>query len=245
MDITVPKFEFELDEREYGGIPVIVVAAGRSARMQGTDKQLLELSGIPVLIRTLKAFEYSNAVSRIILVTREEIIAEIQLLCRKYMITKLSDIAVGGNDRHSSVMRGIERLAENEEKVLIHDGARPFVTQKMISDCSAALETNDGAVCAVKINDTVKQSSDGKLIETTLDRNRLYAAQTPQGVRISAYRSALEKIGDTTRFTDDSSILETAGYRVAVVNGDASNIKITTPSDIRLAKALLEGEAFL
>lgn len=245
MDITVPKLEFELDEREHGGIPVIVAAAGKSARMQGTDKQLLELSGIPVLIRTLKAFEHSAAVSRIILVTREEIIAEIQLLCRKYMITKLSDIVVGGNDRHSSVMRGIERLSENEDRVLIHDGARPFVTQKMISDCSAALETNDGAVCAVKINDTVKRSSDGKLIETTLDRSLLYAAQTPQGVRISAYRSAIEKIGGAACFTDDSSVLEAAGYSVALVEGDTSNIKITTPSDIRLAQALLEGETFL
>lgn len=242
MNMTAVKLEFEEISAKDGGIPVIIVAAGSSTRMQGTDKQLLSLAGVPVIIRTLRAFERSTAVSRIILVTKKESIPKIQLLCGEYMITKLSDIVEGGADRHASVRNGLERLAPQEDRVLIHDGARPFVTEKMISECAAALDEFDGSLCTVKINDTVKSVKDDGCVEVTLDRTRLFSAQTPQGVRVSAYKAAMESAPAGTVFTDDASVLEQGGYRVKAVAGDVRNIKITTPADILLAQAILEGE---
>ncbi len=232
---------FELVPEQTGGIPVIVAAAGSSSRMQGINKQLLNLAGIPVIIRTLKAFERSRDISKIILVTREDSIVQMQLLCEKYMISKLTDIVSGGDDRHASVLCGMARLSPDEDKVLIQDGARPFVSERMISDCVRALDTADGSLCAVKINDTVKKSAAGGTVESTLDRSMLYAAQTPQGVHVSLYKKALGQAGDCC-FTDDASVLEAGGYKVALVEGGAQNIKITTKADIALAEALLGGD---
>ncbi len=244
MENTVlPKLQFEAVKDNNDGIPAIIVAAGSSTRMGGINKQLLSLAGVPVIIRTLRAFERSGDVSRIILVTSEGLIPEMQLLCEKFSIGKLSDIVCGGADRQASVLCGIRMLGANEDRVLIHDGARPFVTEKMIAETAAALSEFEGALCAAKINDTVKLANGDNTVNKTLDRTYLYSAQTPQGVRVKEYLSALENISDTSVFTDDASILESEGYSVKIVQGSPQNIKITTPDDISLAESiLLRGE---
>ena len=164
-----------------------------------------------------------------------------QSIAQKYMISKLTDIVEGGSDRHLSVMCGIDHLTENEDKVLIQDGARPFATAGMISRCVAALHNYDGCLCGVKITDTVKSVDDAYNVVDTLDRSYLYAAQTPQGVNVSAYKNACANIGDKN-FTDDASVLESAGYRVKMVQGSTRNIKITTAEDLLMAEALIKGE---
>lgn len=242
MQSTETKIQYEVCDEGKQGIPAIIVAAGSSSRMQGIDKQLLMLSGIPVIVRTLKKFQNSPVVSRIIVVTREDLIPEFQLLCNKYMISKLTDIVSGGANRNASVMCGIERLTKDEKYVLIHDGARPFVSSNMIKECAEALNEYDGALCALEVNDTVKLANDDKTVVATLDRSRLYMAQTPQGVNVAAYKRAIESAADPSVFTDDASVLEEAGLKVKLVSGSVTNIKITRPTDIELAEAILKGE---
>lgn len=238
MTVTSSKLDYSVCESSNeGAIPVIIVAAGNSSRMGGADKQLLSVSGVPVIARTLMNFERSPFISRIILVTREHSIPDMQLIAEKYFISKLSDIVVGGDTRQASVVYGIERLISSENKALVSDGARMFVTDKMIEDCVKALGEHDGCLCAVKVHDTVKSVEDDS-VKRTVDRNGLYLAQTPQGITVSIYKKAIENT-DLSQFTDDASVLESAGADVVIVNGDRKNIKITTPEDIALAEILL------
>ncbi|MBR4761110.1 MAG: 2-C-methyl-D-erythritol 4-phosphate cytidylyltransferase [Clostridia bacterium] len=239
MNATSPKLCYSVCEDRTGGIPVIIVAAGSSSRMGGEDKQFISISGIPVIARTLIAFERSPDISKIILVTRKESINDMQLIAEKYLISKLTDIVEGGKTRGDSVVCGMARLDKGERKVLISDGARPFVTNRMISDCACALKSHDGCLCAVKVTDTVKQADDMRVTKT-VDRSKLYLAQTPQGVDVALYKKAIEGKGDR-EFTDDASVLESAGGDVVIVEGDVRNIKITTPSDIPLAEILIKG----
>ena len=239
MNITMPKLDYSVCDNNREGIPVIIVAAGNSSRMNGQDKQLLCVAGIPVIARTMLTFERSREISKIILVTREQSVNQMQLIAEKYLISKLSDIVVGGDTRQQSVVCGIKRLDSGEEKVLVSDGARMFVTERMISDCVNALKVHDGCLCAVKVNDTVKSVENGK-VKATVDRSQLYLAQTPQGISVSVYKKAIENV-DISKFTDDASVLESIGADVAVVEGDYKNIKITTPADISLAEMLIRG----
>ena len=239
---TKLKLEYEIAKEDKSGLPVIIVAAGNSTRMQGINKQFLEIKGVPVIARTLLAFENSSDISRIILVVRDEDVYSFQILSEKYNISKLSDIVCGGKTRAESVLKGFGRLSEDEEKVLIHDGARPFVSEKIISSVAGALEKYSAVTCAVKVKDTVKQvDKSGKIIKT-LDRNFLNAVQTPQGVKIKEYLGAAKNLKDVKDFTDDTSIMEAAGYSCYCVEGSYKNIKITTPEDILVAEGFLTEE---
>ncbi len=236
-----PKLEYSVTP-DCDRLPVIIVAAGNSTRMNGVNKQFIELMGIPVIVRSLLAFQNSDAVSYIILVTRDEDISALQLLCEKYGITKLSDIVAGGENRQISVKNGLSRLDNTDEAVLIHDGARPLVDDSIICSVAEALSIHEAVTCAVKVKDTIKQiSADGK-VDKTLDRSSLVAVQTPQGVRVKPYLEALEKAEDISNFTDDTSIMEAAGYTAYTVDGSYKNIKITTPEDIALAEIYLKGQ---
>ena len=241
MNKTELKFEYNICEAEKDGISVIVVAAGSSSRMNGTNKQLLHLGGIPVIIRTLMVFENSKDISNIILVVRDEDLFEIQMLTQKYMITKLSDIVCGGKTRQESVLKGFSRLKESDNAVLIHDGARPLVDSKIISSVVLALENCDAVTCAVKVKDTIKEiDQNGKVIKT-LARENLVSVQTPQGVNVAKYLEAVKNV-DVANFTDDTSIMEAAGHNVFVVEGSYKNIKITTKEDVNMAEGFLSEE---
>ncbi len=237
MEVLEYKFSYCSVNEVESKMPVIVVSGGNATRMKGIDKQMLEICGVPVVIRTLMAFEKCDSISDIILVAKKSEVLNLQGLCNKYKITKLSDIVEGGKTRHESVMCGFSRLSEKNTCVLIHDGARPFVSEKTIKNVCKALKTCDASLAAQKIVDTVK-NTDGELtVVNTLDRTNLYLAQTPQGVNIKKYLSACEK-ADADKFTDDASIMENAGYKVAVCESERTNIKITTPEDIAFAEAI-------
>ena len=238
MKVTAFKLEYEVCETANNRIPVVIVAAGSSVRMNGIDKQLVDVAGIPAIARTLLAFERSAYISRIILVTREQSVLSMQHIADKYAISKLSDIVTGGKTRQESVLKGLERLDKSEDKVLVTDGARILVSERLISDCVKALAVHDGCLCALKVNDTVKEVCEGKVAKT-VDRTPLYLAQTPQGITVSLYKKAASE-HDISAFTDDASVLEAGGCDVAIVEGDVRNIKITTPEDIRLAEIYLK-----
>lgn len=222
--------------------PVIIVAAGNSSRMKGVNKQFFEIGGMPIIARTMSAFQNSSLISRIILVTKEEFVADMQKIALKYNISKLTDVVVGGSDRFSSVLSGVKCLTDNEEKVLIHDGARPFVNSVIIGNVCAALQNYDAAVCAVPLKDTVKSINSDGTVNHTPDRSKIFSVQTPQGVDVKLYKTAAENISDTSVITDDASVMELSGYSVKIVDGDYKNIKITTPEDVIWAEAFLKGE---
>lgn len=242
LNSTEVKLEYELCDTSKEGIPVIIVAAGASTRMKGLNKQLLELNGVPVIIQSLLRFENSSVIKNIILVIRTEDLFELQMLTEKYMITKLSDIVCGGATRQESVLKGLERLQKSDSKVLIHDGARPFVSDTVITNVTEALDKYSAVTCAVRVKDTIKRVDENGLVKNTLDRNTLVAVQTPQGVWVDKYLEAIKKAENVAAFTDDSSIMEAAGYEVACVEGSYKNIKITTPEDIAFVRALGEDE---
>ena len=240
METTAPKLDYSVcDTMSRDALPVIIVAAGNSTRM-GEDKQFMTVSGVPVIAKTLMAFERSPYISRIILVTKQESIQKMQLIAEKYYISKLTDIIKGGESRGQSVACGIERLTEKEKKALVSDGARMFVTPRIIASCAEALKEHDGCLCAIKVQDTVK-SVEGEKVKTTVDRSGLYLAQTPQGITVSIYKKAMAS-ADISEFTDDASVLESQGADVVIVPGDRRNIKITTPEDLKLAQLLAREE---
>lgn len=239
MALTELKLEYAVCDAEKSGIPVIIAAAGSSSRMEGVNKQTALLCGVPVLARTLMTFNRSDAISSIILIVRPEDVFSMQMMAEKYGIDKLTDIVCGGATRQESVLNGFNRLDKNAEAVLIHDGARPFVDNSVIREVAGALKECSAVTCAVPVKDTIKVvDNDGEVLSTP-DRSSLAAVQTPQGVRVADYRAAIEKIGDVSKFTDDMSIMEAAGFRVHTVKGSYRNIKITTPEDLRLAEYLL------
>ena len=242
MNKTEIKLQYDICDKKDSAIPVIIVAAGTSTRMNGINKQFMPVLGVPVIARTLMAFEHCNDISKIIIVTSKESILDMQLICEKYAISKLCDIIPGGDCRHRSVMAGIKRLDNDDKKVLIHDGARPFVETKIISAVVDALNDFDAALCVSKINDTVKKLSDDGTVTATVDRSMLYSAQTPQGVDVEKYKIACQNVAGVEALTDDASIMEAAGYSVKAVLGSGKNIKITTPDDISIAEALVRGE---
>ena len=240
MSATEFKLQYKaVNQNKNEGIPVIIAAGGSSSRMHGTDKQFAELLSLPVLVRTLLKFEECQKISRIIIVTKEESILPVQELCQKYLISKVTDILAGGSNRHESVMNGFSRLAIDDKKVLIHDGARPLVTEEIINGVISALETYDAAVCTVPVNDTVKLVCSDGTVDKTLDRSLIHLAQTPQGVDVLKYKEACQRI-DATVLTDDSAVMEAAGYTVKYTCGSKSNLKITTKEDIPLAEFYLK-----
>lgn len=243
MELTELKLEYAVCGEEKSGLPVIIAAAGASSRMGGINKQTALLSGVPVLARTLMAFERSEVISSIILTVRPEDVFAAQLTAEKYGIDKLTDIVCGGATRQESVLNAFGRLDKSAEAVLIHDGARPLVDNEIIRAVAEGLKSRSAVTCAVPLKDTVKVvDKNGKIISTP-DRSALAAVQTPQGVRVSDYLAAVEKLGDVSKFTDDMSIMEAAGFEAYTVAGSYRNIKITTPEDLRIAECLLNGEA--
>ena len=240
MSATEFKLQYEtLNQGVENGVPVIIAAGGSSLRMKGTDKQFAELLGLPVLARTLLKFEECPKISRIIIVTKKESVLSVQELCDKHLINKVTDILEGGSNRHESVMNGFSRLSPDETRVLIHDGARPLVANETICGVIDALETFDAAVCTIPVNDTVKLIGENGTIQKTLDRSLIQLAQTPQGVDVAKYREACSRV-DAASLTDDSAVMEAAGYTVKYTKGSKSNIKITTREDIPLAEFYLK-----
>ncbi len=224
-------------------VGVIIVAAGSALRMGGMNKILADLCGKSVIAHTLTAFNSHPAVGDIVLVTREDMICELQNIADKGGFLKVSDIIRGGNCREESVKIGFERLIQNQsiKTVLIHDGARPLVSNEVVDRVIKATEEFFATVPCVAVKDTIKRVGRLGRVEQTIDRTNLVNIQTPQGFSVPLLREAFEKAGDDlSHFTDDASIAENANYSVYTVEGDYKNIKITTPDDLILAQAYLK-----
>ena len=221
----------------------VIVAAGSSQRMGGQNKLLLPLAGAPVLAHTLRAFEKCAAVRDIVLVCREQDILPYTELARSYGIGKLRTVTRGGDSRTASVLAGLRAAPADAALVAVHDGARPLVSEAVITEAVCAAAEHGAAAPVVPVKDSIKRIADGT-IAADVPRDTLAAVQTPQVFRRELLLRALE---DATRsgrsFTDDCAAVEAMGQAVQATHGSYENIKITTPEDILVAQALLQKEA--
>lgn len=216
----------------------VVPAAGSSVRM-GQDKLMLELDGQPVLIHTLRALDLCPYVEEIIVVTRREQIVPVAQLCKAYGLSKVVKVIAGGETRTQSVLAGVREISRHLELVAIHDGARPLVSQEVLSEVILRAAQCGAAAPAVPVKDTIKQAEDG-VVTATLERDCLYAIQTPQVFEASLIKTALIRaLEEHAALTDDCAAVERLGIGVALTKGSYRNLKITTPEDLAVGEALL------
>lgn len=225
-------------------LSVIIPAAGSSSRMNSTlSKQLMKICGIEVLARTALAFERLSLVSEIIIVCRKEEQEEFRKLIEKYKISKFKCFAPGGASRQQSVFGAIPLVSEECGFVAVHDGARPLVSAQIIEDTAKYAEKYGAAAPGVAVKDTIKIIDGSGFVESTPNRERLIAVQTPQIFNKKKYFLAMEAaLSSGEDYTDDCALFERCGERVYITKGSYSNIKITTAQDIPLAEKLLEGQ---
>ncbi len=216
----------------------VIVAAGSATRMQGIDKVMASLAGMPVLGHTLKAFQASEDIDQIVVVTRQDLLQQVKLLAAKVGVTKLRAVTPGGATRAESVQAGL-KLVKKCSLVAIHDGARPLVTQQVIHDAVRKAAKFGAAAPAIPVKDTVKVASGGVVTDTP-DRAALFAVQTPQVFHLAVYQAALtQALAKQLPLTDDCSAAEAYGQTIYLTPGSEENIKITTPMDLTLAQAIL------
>ncbi len=217
----------------------IIVAAGNSLRMgTGTSKQFLTVGGVPVLARTMLAFSASRYIDEIIVVARPEEIDAVWELQRSYNIPKISKVVAGGASRSESVQNGFAAIDKSIKYVAIHDGARCLITPAMIKKVLRAAFLHRAASAACAVTDTVKLANKRGFIEKTVDRRKVYLAQTPQVFHADLYRAALSHAKDKD-LTDDNQLLENVDFPVKLVDCGPENLKITHPDDLGRAEDIL------
>jgi 2-C-methyl-D-erythritol 4-phosphate cytidylyltransferase len=216
-------------------VGAIIVAAGRSERMGGVDKLLMPLAGEAVLVRSVTVFAAHPDVDTIVVVTSEANEAVVRELLAP--LAPKAIVVTGGSRRRDSVLNGLDAMPPGTEHVLVHDGARPLVTPDLISAALAGAREHGAAICAVPVSETVKRAGEGGFVRSTVSRQGLYLAQTPQAFHIDLLRHA-HGFSDIDA-TDDAAMVELMDAPVLLVPGSSRNIKITTPDDLALAEALL------
>ena len=216
----------------------VIVAAGSASRMGGIDKVMAPLDGEPMIARTVRAFQECDAVSEIVIVTREDLILPITGLCKA--CSKVTAVVAGGTSRQESVSKGLAALSKEVKLAAIHDGARPLITWQLIDCCIRAANTYGAAAPAIPVKDTIK-TVEGGIVLNTPDRSKLRAVQTPQVFDVDLLKGALQKAQqDGAEVTDDCSAVERLGMKIKIVEGDERNLKVTTPMDLKIAQMLLE-----
>ena len=224
----------------------IVVAAGRGSRMGGgQSKQFREISGIPLIIYTLSRFERCETIEGSVVVLPEAEREAFTALAERHGLRKILRAVAGGETRAESVWRGLQALQGlGVGVVAVHDGVRPFVTPDEIDRTVREAERGGAAILAVPATDTIKEA-EGAHVLRTLERTRLWRAQTPQCFHYDLLRRAYDRaLASGLDATDDSALVERLGSPVRIVEGGAHNIKITTPQDFAFAEVLVQSSEF-
>lgn len=224
-------------------VTAIVLAAGRSTRMGGAaNKQFIELLGKPLVCYSLAAFQQCCLVDAIVLVRRPDYAQQAEQIARQFK--KIVALADGGVERQNSVWNGLEKCPPATEIVAVHDGARPLVTPALIETTIASAQAHGTGIAATKIVDTIKEANEDRTVLRTVDRTKLWAVQTPQTVRYELLRKAYQQVLEKgIVVTDEAAAVELLGHRVDLVETPFLNLKITTPSDLAMAEALLYSSA--
>jgi len=217
----------------------ILVAAGRGARM-GSDKLFLKVAGKPVIAHTWGRFDKMEGIDEIIIVVRAGMSRKFTAIATKFQFKKKYQIVTGGAERQDSVWNGLKVVPEDAEIVVIHDAARPCVNEELIATTIKFADETGAAVAAHPVTDTIKESADGRLIQHTLDRSKLWAVETPQTFRLGVIRRAIEVARSRNMlFTDDTAACELIGQPVRLVSSIAPNPKVTVPGDLPFVEVLL------
>lgn len=221
-------------------VTAIIVAAGKSTRMEGVDKIFAPLGGEPLIVASVKVFENCKRVTEIILVLSEDNCAQGKLVCEMHGFTKVKAIIPGGKERSESSYIGVKAADPTSKYIIIHDGARPFVTEKMINDALDVAVKRGAAAVGVPVTSTLKRVSDG-LITETVDRAELYEIQTPQVFEAHIIKAALKSaIDKQLPITDDCMAVEAIGLSPKIVLGSKENIKITVKEDLVIVNAIVK-----
>lgn len=219
-------------------VAVIIPAGGVGSRLgRRTPKQFLSLGGRSILAATVAEFARHRAVAWIVVAAPLPHVARTRRVVSDAGRRVALAVVAGGDTRQESVRLGLDAVPAAAELIVVHDAVRPFVTRALLDGVIAAARSTGAAICALPIAETVKRVREG-LVEATLDRSALWAVQTPQAFRAALLREAHDKaVRDGARGTDDAMLVERLGHPVRVVPGLASNVKITTPEDLRRARA--------
>lgn len=220
---------------------LLIPAAGVGRRM-GSDrnKLLLKLLGKPLLVWTLLAAETAQSIDWIGIIGQEGDFPDFKEMIADLQLKTPLELIIGGQTRQESVYNGLEALPTSAERVLIHDGARCLVTAELFDRCSEALKECRGFVAAIPVKDTIKIVDRNLYIKDTPDRSNLWAAQTPQGFEVQLLKDCHNKgrkLG--WKVTDDAALLEKCAYPVKIVEGEETNLKVTTPVDLAIAEFIL------
>ncbi|MCY4612588.1 MAG: 2-C-methyl-D-erythritol 4-phosphate cytidylyltransferase [Nitrospira sp.] len=223
-------------------VAAVVPAGGCGTRMgNDTPKQFLQLGDVPLLIHALRVLESSRMISEIVLVVPRDAVPFCQEeFLPPFVLSKISAVIRGGARRQDSVWNGLQAVDERTKIVVVHDAVRPFVTGAMVEQVVDGAVTHGAAIAAIPLHDTVKRAAPDGMIETTLDRQRLWSAQTPQAFRLELLRDAHQASRqDGVEATDDAFLVERIGHRVSIVSGSPDNIKVTRPEDLAMGEAIL------
>jgi 2-C-methyl-D-erythritol 4-phosphate cytidylyltransferase len=221
---------------------LLIPAAGAGRRM-GSDrnKLLLPLMGRPLLAWTLEAIKAAQQIQWIGIIAQPHDVPDFkEIVTRLDLISSVHFIA-GGETRQASVYNGLQGLPSEAQQVLIHDGARCLATPDLFNRCAAALETCQGFIAGIPVKDTIKVVQEhGRQIVDTPNRSQLWAAQTPQGFQVETLRVCHEQgLAQGWEVTDDAALFEKCGFPVQIVEGEETNLKVTTPMDLAIAEFIL------
>ena len=239
MDLIQTYKKLKKDEKPLS-CAAVVLGAGSAQRM-GFDKMTVMLDRQPVLVRAVNAFQQSPLIEEIVVVTKADRLEEIAKLCDTYNLTKVSSVVCGGKTRTESALAGVMALKKDSRLTAIHDGARPLVSQKIISACIERASIQYAAIPVVKSTDTLRGVDKNGTLTDVFDREQVVRVQTPQVFLTDLVKGALsDAVQKGMTFTDDAGAVERMGISIQTVDGEEENLKLTTPQDLVIAQGILE-----
>ncbi len=222
-------------------VAALIVAAGLSERLAAkTRKPFIKIGNKAILEYSLDIFIKFPAIKEIIIAVNKLDLDKTKKLCIKYKSIKSIKVICGGKKRTDSVYNALSNVDQENDYVLIHDAARPFITRKLIEQVLFNAGKYDAAVCGVKVTSTIKRSDKGNFISNTIDRDNLWEIQTPQVFKKVLLAKAYKAIDLKKEHTDDASLVEVLSKRIKIVPTNKQNIKVTTPDDLLLAKSIIK-----
>lgn len=221
---------------------LLIPSAGMGRRMGShCNKLLLQLRSQPLLSWTLLAAQASRYISWIGVIAQPSDQPEIKAMLANLTLTKPVELIYGGTTRQESVYNGLQALPTNARYVLIHDGARCLATPELLDRCAEAIQSCDGLIAAIPVKDTIKVVDSAGIIQSTPERRYLWAAQTPQAFEVQQLKHCHEKARTCGwEVTDDAALFERCGLAVKIVEGEETNLKLTTPVDLAIAEFILQ-----
>ncbi|MBV6624068.1 MAG: 2-C-methyl-D-erythritol 4-phosphate cytidylyltransferase [Rivularia sp. (in: Bacteria)] len=221
---------------------LLIPAAGSGRRMGSErNKLLLDLLGESIIGWTLKAAAASNCISWIGIICQPRDYQDFEKILGNLKLNKPVKLIKGGSTRQESVYNGLGALPAQAEQVLIHDGARCLATPNLFNSCAETLGKASGLIAAVPVKDTIKVVNENNIIQSTPNRQQLWAAQTPQGFDVKLLKQCHQQaVSNGWEVTDDAALFEKCGLDVLIVPGEETNLKITTPQDLAIAEFILK-----